>query len=73
MAADPAFVGICNLMERKTGSETIGDVRKNYYASATPFYLSGDCIGASKPLYLLVARAGIEPATHGFSVRCSTN
>ena len=22
---------------------------------------------------LLVARAGIEPATHGFSVRCSTN
>ena len=23
--------------------------------------------------HLMVAKAGIEPATHGFSVRCSTN
>jgi hypothetical protein len=26
-----------------------------------------------KPASLQVDRAGIEPATHGFSVRCSTN
>jgi hypothetical protein len=44
-------------------------MRKNYYASATPFYFSEDCANASKLRYLLVARAGIEPATHGFSVR----
>ena len=25
------------------------------------------------PGFLLVVRAGLEPATHGFSVRCSTN
>ena len=56
---------ICNLSERKVGSETIGVVRKNYCASATPFYLSVDCIEASKLKYLLVARAGIEPATYG--------
>ena len=56
---------ICNLSERKAGSETIEEVRKNYYVSATPFYLSVDCIEASKLRYLLVARAGVEPATHG--------
>ena len=44
-------------------------MRKNYYAYITPFYLGGDCLEASKSMYLLVARAGIEPATHGFSVR----
>lgn len=30
-------------------------------------------IGSETNLSLLVVRAGIEPATHGFSVRCSTN
>ena len=29
--------------------------------------------GIRKPLVMLVARGGIEPPTHGFSVRCSTN
>ncbi len=68
MSADPACMDICNLLEFKTSSETIGEVRKNYYASATPFYLKGNLVKARKPRYLLVARAGIEPATHGFSV-----
>ena len=27
----------------------------------------------ANPLVLLVARGGIEPPTHGFSVRCSTD
>lgn len=26
-----------------------------------------------KPEEIAVARAGVEPATHGFSIRCSTN
>jgi hypothetical protein len=30
-------------------------------------------IAEQKRWKVLVAKAGIEPATHGFSVRCSTN
>ena len=68
MEADPAWITICNRLMRKFDQEMSGEMRKNYYASATQFYFSGDCAEASKPRFLLVARAGIEPATHGFSV-----
>ena len=70
MEADPAWITICNRLMRKFDQEMSGEMRKDYYASATQFYFSGDCAEASKPRFLLVARAGIEPATHGFSVRC---
>ena len=69
MEADPAWITICNRLMRKFDQEMSGEMRKNYYASATQFYFSGDCAEASKPRFLLVARAGIEPATHGFSER----
>ena len=69
MEADPAWITICNRLMRKFDQEMSGEMRKNYYASATPFCFSWDCLIASKPQYLLVARAGIEPATHGFSER----
>ena len=59
MAADPAWITICNRMMCKFDQEMNGEMRKNYYAFATPFYFRGDCAEASKPRYLLVARAGI--------------
>ena len=43
----------------KIDEEMSEGMRKDYYASFTPFYLSGDCLEASKSIYLLVARAGI--------------
>ena len=73
MGADPAWITICNRLMRKIGWEISGEVYKICYASTTPFYLMGNLVKASKSRFLLVARAGIEPATHGFSVRCSTN
>ena len=59
MAADPAWITNCNRLMRKIGQEMRGEMRRNYYASTTPFHFSGDCAEASKPRYLLVARAGI--------------
>ena len=73
MEADPSWITICNRLMREFSEDVSGEMRKNHYASATPFYLQGDLVRASNHKYILVARAGIEPATHGFSVRCSTN
>ena len=73
MAADPAWVLICNLLEQQIWKGTSGEVRKFYYAWATPFGLSWEWKKTGKARYLQVARGGIEPPTHGFSVRCSTN
>ena len=44
MAAGPTSITICNRLMRKIGKEMSGEVRKNHYASTTPFYLSGDCL-----------------------------
>ena len=44
MAAGPTSITICNRLMRKIGKEISGEVRKNHYASTTPFYLSGDCL-----------------------------
>ena len=60
MAAGPTSITICNRLMSKIGKEISGEVRKNHYASTTQFYLSGDCLEASKPRYILVARAGIN-------------
>ena len=54
VVADPAWITICNRLMRKIGQEMSGEMRKNYYASATPFYFSEDCASASKLRYLLV-------------------
>ena len=59
MEADPAWITICNRLMRKFDQKINGEMRRTYYASATPFYFSGDCAEASKPRKLLVARAGI--------------
>ena len=59
MAAGPTSITICNRLMRKIGKEMSGEVRKNHYASTTPFYFSVDCVEASEPSYSLVARAGI--------------
>ena len=40
VVADPAWITICNRLMRKIGQEMSGEMRKNYYASATLFYFS---------------------------------
>ena len=68
IAPDPACITICNRLMRKIGQEMSGEMRKNYYASTTPFYFIGNSDEASKLRYLLVARAGINlPDFIGFS------
>ena len=46
MAASPTSITICNRLMRKIGKEMSGEVRKNHYASTTPFYFSVDCVEA---------------------------
>ena len=41
MEADPAWITICNRLMCKFDQEMYGEMRKNYYASATPFTLGG--------------------------------
>ena len=41
MEADPAWITICNRLMCKFDQEMNGEMRKNYYASATPFTLGG--------------------------------
>ena len=60
MAANLVWIMICNRLMSKFDQEMSEWMRKDYYASITPFYLSGDCLEASKPRYILVARAGIN-------------
>ena len=60
MSADLVWIMICNRLMSKIDQEMSEGMRKDYYASITPFYLSGDCLEASKPWYILVARAGMN-------------
>jgi site-specific DNA recombinase len=50
---------------RKTGFRTV--------KTSIPFSLFNDLDDADPDESEMVPRAGFEPATHGFSIRCSTN
>ena len=53
-------------------AELGGTTEKSSKATSKPS-TTKDTFHSGKPEKTVVARAGIEPATHGFSIRCSTN
>ena len=55
-----------------TYAEHDGTVENSGKATTTPSTTKSD-FGSKKPRKIAVARAGNDPATHGFSIRCSTN
>src|SRR4051794_1207236 len=64
--------------ELMTSFGRAGDERsKNYACNKVSTLVNQGCLPfggpAAKSLKKLVPRGGIEPPTHGFSVRCSTN
>ena len=66
MAAGPTSITICNRLMRKIGKEMSGEVRKNHYASTTPFYLSGDCLEpANQGIYWWPERESTFPNFYG--------
>ncbi len=60
------------LLEGHAGIEPASRVSKTRMLSITPMTRITIIQQISLFVKLLVATAGLEPATHGFSIRCST-
>ena len=54
--------------QTKQVGDAVGELKKTKICGFKLYLLYTDIID-----YCVVARGGIEPPTHGFSVRCSTN